>query len=269
MMIYFIDNKPIQISIEGDITKVAADPAPPPVDWKGAFGNEGFRVSPFIGAADFSRLHAGLTEMVRTAVANATKQEPENFSLENYHLYCQQQDHHLSVVNALRMRSDVSYLPIDYALIDACVSERCQEDVTCRSPHHPASGYFFLRLIRPQPHMDNNPPHRDAWLEHLREGINAYVPLAGSNSQSSLPVVVGSHRWDDRAMPRSGAGATINGVRYTVPAALPEETPLHMTRPTVAPGDIMLFSPWLLHGGAVNFNTDTTRVSLEMRFWKR
>lgn len=268
-MLYFIDNTPVRISIDGDIIKAPADPSPPHTEWKGAFGNEGFRVSPFIDAPNFSRLQSGLTEMVRAAVADVTKQNPDDFSLEKYHHYCRQQSHHLSVVNALRMRSDVSYLPIDYAIIDACVSERCQEDVTCRSPKYPASGFFFIRLIRPQPHMDNNPPHRDAWLDYLSEGINAYVPLAGSNAQSSLPVVSGSHRWDDRAMPRTGTGATVNGMTYTVPAALPDDAPLRMSRPETGLGDIMIFSPWLLHGGAVNFNTDTTRVSLEMRFWKR
>lgn len=268
-MIYFIDNMPVQISIEGDAATAAAEPSPLPVEWKNVAGNEGFSVFPFIDAPNFSQLLNGLTEMVRDAVASVTKRTPENFTLEKYHHYCRQQDHHLSVVNALRMSSGVSYLPIDYAIIDACVSELCQEDVTCRSPKFPASGFFFIRLIRPQPHMDNNPPHRDAWLDYLREGINAYVPLAGSDAQSSLPVVPGSHCWDDRAMPRTGTGATVNGMTYTVPSVLPVDSPLHMTRPEVGLGDIMIFSPWLLHGGAVNFNADTTRVSLEMRFWKR
>jgi ectoine hydroxylase-related dioxygenase (phytanoyl-CoA dioxygenase family) len=42
-----------------------------------------------------------------------------------------------------------------------------------------------------------------------------------------------------------------------------------MIRPNPKPGQAMLFSPYLVHGGGYNLNTDTTRVSLEMRFWKK
>lgn len=268
-MIYFIDNMPVEINISGDAMH-PSDTSPPVMgNWHSAESDAGFNVLPFIEDIFFSQLHDGLTDIVKNVVASVIKRTPENFTLEKYHHYCGSQTHHLSVVNALRISSAVSFLPIDYKIIDAHVSELCQVAVTCRSSQHPASGFFFIRLIRPQPYMDNNPPHRDAWLDYLSEGINAYVPLAGSNALSSLPVVPGSHLWHDCVIPHTAPGAAINGVAYTVPSVLPGDAPLHMTRPTVAIGEIMLFSPWLLHGGAVNFNADTTRVSLEMRFWKQ
>ncbi len=31
---------------------------------------------------------------------------------------------------------------------------------------------------------------------------------------------------------------------------------------------MLLFSPYLIHGGAANREPDRTRVSLEMRFWR-
>jgi hypothetical protein len=43
--------------------------------------------------------------------------------------------------------------------------------------------------------------------------------------------------------------------------------PLHLLRPNPAPSEVLLFSPYLLHGGAVNLNENETRISLEMRFW--
>ena len=43
--------------------------------------------------------------------------------------------------------------------------------------------------------------------------------------------------------------------------------PLHLLHPNPNPNEVLLFSPYLLHGGAVNLNTNQTRISLEMRFW--
>ena len=42
-----------------------------------------------------------------------------------------------------------------------------------------------------------------------------------------------------------------------------------MTRPDPNPDEVLVFSPYLIHGGAVNLNEDMTRVSLEMRLWRR
>ena len=44
--------------------------------------------------------------------------------------------------------------------------------------------------------------------------------------------------------------------------------PLTLVRPNPGPNEVLVFSPYLIHGGAFNQQTDTTRVSLEMRFWR-
>jgi len=31
----------------------------------------------------------------------------------------------------------------------------------------------------------------------------------------------------------------------------------------------MVFTPYAIHGGGVNFSPDTTRVSLEIRLWRK
>jgi ectoine hydroxylase-related dioxygenase (phytanoyl-CoA dioxygenase family) len=41
-----------------------------------------------------------------------------------------------------------------------------------------------------------------------------------------------------------------------------------MITPNPSLGEVMIFTPHLIHGGGVNYNQDTTRVSLEMRFFK-
>jgi ectoine hydroxylase-related dioxygenase (phytanoyl-CoA dioxygenase family) len=41
-----------------------------------------------------------------------------------------------------------------------------------------------------------------------------------------------------------------------------------LIRPNPKENEVMLFSPYLVHGGGYNFNADVTRISLEMRFWE-
>jgi prepilin-type N-terminal cleavage/methylation domain-containing protein len=42
---------------------------------------------------------------------------------------------------------------------------------------------------------------------------------------------------------------------------------LNLITPNPGPEQVMVFTPYTIHGGGYNFNKDTTRVSLEMRFW--
>jgi len=42
-----------------------------------------------------------------------------------------------------------------------------------------------------------------------------------------------------------------------------------LERPNPGENEMLLFSPYLVHGGGYNFNTDMTRISLEMRFWRK
>ena len=67
---------------------------------------------------------------------------------------------------------------------------------------------------------------------------------------------------------RTAQGAKINGLSYTVPAVTDATYPLIATRPNPASNEILLFSPYLIHGGAFNNTTSTTRISLECRFWR-
>ncbi|HZS35509.1 MAG TPA: phytanoyl-CoA dioxygenase, partial [Polyangia bacterium] len=59
------------------------------------------------------------------------------------------------------------------------------------------------------------------------------------------------------------------GNAYSVPAVTGGTHPLRMIRPNPAPNHVLIFSPYLIHGGGVNLNPATTRMSLEMRFSRR
>jgi hypothetical protein len=68
---------------------------------------------------------------------------------------------------------------------------------------------------------------------------------------------------------RTLAGARVDGVQYSVPCITRVGEELRLTRPNPYLNEVMVFSPYLVHGGGWNLNTDLTRISLEMRFWRK
>jgi len=270
-VIYYINSEPVSIDIQGEIFRGSASRLIDSADnLIGAckWAMQGYAISDFIDKTVFSTLHRGLTDLVREAVECATQSSCPEFTLETYHHYCSNDDVHLAVIKDLRNKADIVNFPIDYSVVDARVSTLCGVPVSCKVSHQVASGYFFIRLIRPNAISDNNPPHRDSWLDHLRDCVNIYVPLAGSNEHSSLSVVPGSHLWCESDVPRTAEGAIVNGVTFSVPSIVTDGDALEMVRPEVGKGDLMVFSPYLIHGGAANLNKNVTRASLEMRFWR-
>lgn len=230
---------------------------------------KGFIVSPFLDQSAFDVLRDGVRNLLLEALfAAGVKFSEEDFSLENYHEYCRDQSSHLQVVKFLRSRAAIENLPIGHQILDDQVRRICGKYVSCKVAEQAASGYFFIRLVRPQPHHDNNPPHKDSWLPRLRNSVNLYLPLAGSDENSSLPLVPGSHLWKESRVYRTVSGSIVNGVPFTVPTVVMNNEILNMMRPRVNLTEGMLFSPYLIHGGAVNFNKSRTRVSLEIRFWR-
>jgi len=54
--------------------------------------------------------------------------------------------------------------------------------------------------------------------------------------------------------------------KYSVDAVVASKRPLDMIRPDPQIDQMMLFSPYLIHGCADNSNENETRISLEVRF---
>ena len=192
---------------------------------------------------------------------------PDDFSLERYHEVVASDDAHRAVSDRGPWCCGIGDLPIPAGVISDRIGEILGTPVSTTPPHREFPEHFCFRVVRPRS-RDNNPPHRDVWLDRLRHAVNIYVPLAGSSSRSSLPLVRGSHRWSESAIERTVEGARINGIVYTVPSVVGAEAPLALERPDPGPNEVLVFSPYLIHGGAFNQQADRTRVSLEMRFWR-
>jgi ectoine hydroxylase-related dioxygenase (phytanoyl-CoA dioxygenase family) len=100
--------------------------------------------------------------------------------------------------------------------------------------------------------------------------VNIYVPLFGSDENSSLKLQPGSHKWNekDTMVTTGGAYFKHTNKKYSVDAIVSSKVPLDMIRPNPKENQMMIFSPYLIHGCAKNEN-DTTRFSLEIRFIRK
>ncbi|MEJ8804177.1 phytanoyl-CoA dioxygenase family protein [Pontibacter sp. H249] len=232
------------------------------VSWR----DVGYTVVPFLGDSQFSLLKQGLKKLFVKALAKEGIAVPESFSIDQYHqLVNGNQELHLKVLEHTKA-IDYAHFPIYPETMTARITEELQLPLTTRNPNT-GENIFHLRVVRPHV-SDFNPLHRDAWLDELKGSINLYVPLAGSTERSALVVVPGSHYWPESDVERTLAGAVMNGAKYNVPGLTDTKKQLNQVRPNPSENEVLIFSPYLIHGGATNENPDTTRVSLEVRLWR-
>lgn len=234
------------------------------VDWL----EDGYSVVKAFSAEVFNKLQESVKENVCRAIQLAGIEfDKSQFELEDYHKVVTSDEKHQKVINVTR---DLRVSDFDFD-IDA-LTTKFGEILGCQLTSYIEElqrSHIQLRLSRPKS-LDINPPHRDGYLSYWEDIINIWIPIAGCNEKSSLPVVPKSHMLPENQILRTNSkGATINGNVYYVPCILEtNEGSFNMVRPNPREGEALLFSPYLIHGSAVNQNNDITRVALELRFPK-
>jgi len=206
--------------------------------------------------------HTLLLDLWRSAGLNV----PDNFLLDQYHTLTSRPEAHLAAIDKTRLLFTDDF-PLGITALENRISEICQVPLITKNPYDGQS-IFHFRIIRPNS-TDNNPLHRDVWLEDFDNCINLYIPIAGSNEHSSLIILPGSHHWPESRFERTKAGAVINAVKFNVPAVISIDGEYSVMRPDPAENEVLIFSPYLIHGGSVNLNTDKTRISIEIRLWRK
>ena len=213
---------------------------------------------------DYAIFISACRELLYRCWREAGLNVPADFSLEQYHVLANNHSTHLSAIEKTRLLS-LDDFPIPIRRITERVTEILNTKVEGHNPHDDQRVFHF-RVVRPCS-GDNNPLHRDVWLEDYSDCINLYIPIAGSNLQSSLILLPGSHLWPESGLMRTADGAIIDGVRFNVPAVTSIDREYKAVRPDPGRNEFLLFSPYLIHGGATNFNEDETRISIELRLW--
>lgn len=228
--------------------------------------HEGFTIAPLFDGKDYQQFKVNTHRLLADLWRRAGLEVPDNFLLEQYHTIATDQATHLRAVDQTKELT-IDQFPVPIQLLEERISGLIGVNLITQNPYDDQR-IFHFRVIRPN-RGDNNPLHRDVWQDDLEDCINLYIPVAGSNENSSLIVSPGSHLWPESKVERTREGAIIAGTKFNVKAVTDIKDPYHFIRANPSENEVLVFSPYLIHGGSVNLNKDITRISLEIRLWKK
>lgn len=281
-----INSRPIEVRVSADNIAPGEDVVlynrDKPPSYESDWSDVGYTVQDFLTPHENELIRESARVGLMTTLSELNL-PTDGFTLETYHKFVNDETH-LQVVEQIRAGGDgtgglpYDRLPVTLERIEQRISEICKCSVVGRKTFDAGNGRtieskcFWVRIVRPQKFSDNNPPHRDNHLERGgsegKKAVNLYYPLAGSNENSSLPVIPKSHLWSEKDTTRTFGNVLVNGVKFTNPAIVSSVHGLNLITPNPKLNQAMVFTPYLIHGGGFNFNTDSTRISLEMRFWR-
>jgi ectoine hydroxylase-related dioxygenase (phytanoyl-CoA dioxygenase family) len=230
------------------------------------WSDNGYIIRKFLSESAFEKFEAETKNLLLSLWEKSGLSIPKDFDLNQYHTLAFNQNLHLSAVDKTKLLS-VSDFPTSISEVEKRISEICETALIAKNPFDSQSAFHF-RVVRPDSN-DNNPLHRDVWLEDYANCINLYIPIAGSNELSSLAIVPGSHHWPESKVERTKDGASIDGIKFNVPAVTSISGEYEIVRPNPQKNEVLVFSPYLIHGGAVNLSPNQTRISIELRLWKK
>lgn len=267
-----INGKPFDFKVEGAFSwgKDEVLYSPKGVISRTGWERDGFSVLPILTQAEQHELIRASTRIITGLFDTLGYVYPKDFTLDQYHLVVTTPERHQAIIAKTKfLVNDDFSIPID--VIAERISKLINRKVSTDNPMLLEAGYksqlVTLRISRPQS-MDINPPHRDGYLEYYKPILNCWLPVVGCDERSSLPVIAGSHRWNENTIYRTPAGGSkINGLPYHVPAIIRTGQGLNMIRPNPQLGEALVFTPYLIHGAAINWNPQTTRIALELRFF--
>lgn len=233
----------------------------------------GYQVTRLNSQDAFDSFKSDFTKHLAVAIQSFTDKEIDvsEFKIENYHQFLKSADvdHHefIKFVSRTLPTSFVEHPFIQRVIQGA--AETTGFDFTLYNTK------VEFRVVRPDCD-DNNPFHRDHWFPYFTPLLNVYVPLSGSYCDSALSVVPFSHKWSDEdvvptfTFEESAKGKKFvkNGVAYSVPTIKESKFEIKPHRPDVILGDVMYFSPLMVHGGGSNASLET-RFSLELRLERK
>jgi hypothetical protein len=271
---YSVDQKKYTIKVDGDtfygsheqlITKEKN------LIKDSTFSDLGYIVIDFLPKKLLQDLKSEILNKINSVTKNVISKEYSLDSIQYYHKDVTDEQHKKVVsliYNSNGSGVPTSHLNFDFSVIENRISEICNvSNIVCKMPDN-IEKEFYIRIVRPTNKADANPPHRDVWIPRLKNAVNIHYVIAGNNSKSTLALLPGSHLWYEDEIERTLVGASTNGNTYQVPSVVNAKKPMNLIRPRLSDSDVLVFTPYMIHGGGPNIS-DVTRISLEMRFWKK
>lgn len=260
----FIDQHPVNLSIIGDFKlgnkseNIEMDSNFPYI-----LKETGYCSCNLIDSDELELLRDGVNNLIKGFLGKSYKGKIGT-DLLNYHRFVTDNEHN-AVINKLRK---LSYEEISKFFNLNKIRDKVESKLGCKLDYYVPKierTHIQIRVNRPNS-FDYNPPHRDSYVDVWKNSINVWLPVVGCNEYTSLPIVKGSHMYDDSEILRTDIqSASINNNKYNVPAiAEYKGNKLYMERVCRSDLESIIFTPYLIHGGAVN-PSNSTRVSIELR----
>lgn len=274
---YKINQESIEVTVNDDLetktgNKTILSSKEDDITYSQKWYKKGYHSEKFLKDNEFKLLKDGLTECVKNIIKKEIGVGITKFSLENYHQFVRSDDDHLKVVSKTRdlFAKDFGFpileiIPKFENILGFGLSDIDQEKNE--------KVHIIVRINRPQS-GDYNPPHKDIYERvdndgHIPLFVNFWVPIAGVNEKSSLPLAPSSHLIPENEIKRTFKGAEVGGNKYRVRLIEKWQGKSDLDRAEVNYGQVLIFSSHLIHGLAINKQEDKTRVSLEFRLFKK
>lgn len=234
--------------------------------------NDGYSIKSFLSYDEFVNLKSGITDTITKIINEITNVDTNGFTLEKYHNYIKTNDDHYKVVSKTR-----DLFPNDFNFDIKGILPKFESilgfPLNDVDPETNKQIHIILRINRPNS-TDYNPPHKDMYEfydsdNYFPQFLNFWVPIEGVTKKSSLPIVPNSHRLPENLILRTTEGGVMSDNKYRVRFIKSWNGKNDLVRTNVTYGEVLIFSSHLVHGLAINDESDVTRVALEFRLFKK
>jgi Phytanoyl-CoA dioxygenase (PhyH) len=231
----------------------------------------GFAVLPIFDPSEFAAIRDGISASIER-ILGSLEIEVGGFELERYHHFVRDDETHFQVAGRTR-----DLFPPDFNFSIEDVTRRLGKslgfELTDVDPRTGEQLHVIVRINRPGS-TDYNPTHKDIYEDWdaeqvIPQFVNFWIPISGVTSRSALPLAPASHRIPEDRIYRTIEGGVIAGKPYRVRSILHWDGQNLLERAAVTDGDVLVFSPHLIHGCALNAEPDKTRVALELRLFRK
>lgn len=272
---YLIDGSPVTIRMQNahesafgpdEVLSTAQTDIVHGQDWY----DRGYCVRRVFSTADFDALRAGIRDTLARILTDLGR-DATDLTLENYHRLVDDETHYQVVGRTRDLFARDFNLDID--ALHGRLGAELGFDLTDIDPHSGDQLHIIVRINRPGS-TDFNPVHKDIYEAVDHEGyvvqmVNFWIPICGVTAESSLPLAPGSHLLPESKILRTRAGSMVEGKTYRVNSILSWDGQSALERPKVRDGEALIFSSHLIHGLGRNGQSDTTRIALEFRLFRK
>ena len=267
--LYALESNPHQVFNAGSSTVISNENTD--LCYGRAWYQNGFKVYDILNKNEFSTLKNNIEKLIINIISKLNI-DTCGFMLENYHNYVQDKDLHIKII---KQTSDLYFSDLNFSTNNLMkkFNSIFGTDLTVVNYLEKRKYPMILRINRPLS-FDFNPPHKDIYgpiddKKYIPKFVNFWIPIAGVNYNSSLPVVRSSHLLKESKILRTKKGGMINNNNYKVRLIKSWDGQNSLERVNIKKGQVLIFSPHLIHGLAVNQNKNITRFSLEFRLFEK